>query len=80
MCEKKYMLASVYVNLYTAFSWGFHLDLVSNSGHLNLLLTWQLQRMLLLVIPHYSYLCDLKLLTPHAQSNCLNSVCQKVLK
>ena len=29
MCEKKYMLASVYFNLYTAFSWGFHLDLVS---------------------------------------------------
>ena len=37
MCGKKYMLASVYFNLYTAFSWGFHLDLVSSSGHLNML-------------------------------------------
>ena len=44
------------------FSFRVHL------GCLNVVLTWQPPRMLLLPLPHSSYLCDLKLLTPQAQS------------
>ena len=40
MCAKKYMLVSVYFNLYTASSWGFHLDLVSSSRHLNMFIDY----------------------------------------
>lgn len=44
------VLASIYLNSYIAPSQCFHLNLVSNSAHLNLFLSWQPPRIFLLVI------------------------------